>query len=162
MAYVLLVPSHMREPISILVVDDEAQILSLLGRFLERCGFRVHKAQSCAEALRAAERNSFQLITLDILLSDGDGYETLLKLKQKLPHTPVVVITGMPVHPAMHSELSRLGAAAVLDKSGSLEQLIFEIRSQVNGYAAEACDDRIPTPSQPSRPEAALRPVLAC
>ena len=59
----------------ILVVDDEEDILELVRFHLAREGYQVTLAASGEEALKKAERETFELIVLDLMLPGMDGFE---------------------------------------------------------------------------------------
>lgn len=82
----------------VLVVDDEPDIANLIRRHLERAGLRVLLAHDGAEALRLAQAERPDLITLDVLLPDTDGFAVLDRLKSD-PATaaiPVMLISVLP------------------------------------------------------------------
>jgi CheY-like chemotaxis protein len=60
---------------TILVVDDEARLVSLVETYLAQSGFRVVTASNGREALAVAERQEPDLIILDIMMPEMDGYE---------------------------------------------------------------------------------------
>ena len=60
---------------TILVVDDEKRIVSLLRAYLEQQGFRVATAQNGREAIYVARHEKPDLIVLDIMMPEMDGYE---------------------------------------------------------------------------------------
>ena len=65
----------------ILLVDDEPDVVNLIRRYLERAGCRVLVARDGAETLRVARRDQPELIILDIILPDVDGFTVLEWLK---------------------------------------------------------------------------------
>jgi two-component system OmpR family response regulator len=65
----------------LLVVDDEETILELLSGSLRFAGFDVMTAGSGAEALRAASASRPDLVLLDVMLPDGDGFEVVRRLR---------------------------------------------------------------------------------
>ena len=65
----------------VLVVDDEATIRELLSGSLRFAGFEVVTAASGAEAVRAAGRSRPDLILLDVMMPDGDGFEVARRLR---------------------------------------------------------------------------------
>ncbi|WEH13066.1 response regulator transcription factor [Streptomyces sp. VNUA24] len=78
----------------LLVVDDEPAILDTVGRFLRYIGYEVHTAATAKEALTAARDLLPELILLDIMLPDGDGFEVMRRLRADgLPHA-VVFLTA--------------------------------------------------------------------
>ncbi|GGB07621.1 GGDEF domain-containing response regulator [Agarivorans gilvus] len=80
---------------SILLVDDELLNRELMSGCLS-ADFTVYSAASGAEALRLAEQNPPDLILLDIMMPDMDGWEVCAKLKDSpiLRHIPIIFITS--------------------------------------------------------------------
>ena len=57
---------------NILLVDDEPELLTLVGKLLKNEGYRhVHMVAGCAEAMWYTQENDYQLVLLDIMLPDG-------------------------------------------------------------------------------------------
>jgi CheY-like chemotaxis protein len=81
---------------SLLVVDDNEMNRDLLGRRLERQGYRVTMAVDGRQALEFINQESFDLVLLDIMLPVMNGYEVLehLKADQTLSHIPVIITTA--------------------------------------------------------------------
>jgi two-component system alkaline phosphatase synthesis response regulator PhoP len=80
-------------PKCILVVDDEERIRSLLQAYLTQEGFRVVLAANGKEALLAARREHPDLIILDIMMPEMDGYE-FMRLHVKEQETPIILLTA--------------------------------------------------------------------
>ena len=80
----------------ILLVDDEEDILDFLELILEEQGYAVIKANSGREALAAAQMNRPELILLDIMMPEMDGWEVLklLKADEEVSHIPVAMLTA--------------------------------------------------------------------
>lgn len=85
------------QPLGLLVVDDEEQILELLDLTLSLKGYQVYTALSGPEALQLARRENIDVIVMDVLMSPWDGFETVRQLHAfygpKLP--PVVFLSGI-------------------------------------------------------------------
>ena len=81
----------------LLVVDDNATSRELLSRRLEREGYRVSGAGDGLSALRLLEATSFDLVLLDVLMPDMNGYEMLQRIKSsdELAHIPVIMTSAM-------------------------------------------------------------------
>ena len=77
----------------ILVVDDEANILALSRLYLERDGYQVAVAQSGQQALDEASRFAPDLIILDIMLPDMDGFQVCRRLRAK-NNTPILMLSA--------------------------------------------------------------------
>jgi DNA-binding NtrC family response regulator len=80
----------------ILIVDDTPANLDLLTRTLEPCGYRILAAPTSQIALSVAARARPDLVLLDVMLPDGDGYETCRSLRADptLRETPVLFISA--------------------------------------------------------------------
>ena len=81
----------------ILVVDDNAGNREMLGRRLEREGHRVQLAESGAEALHLLRSRRVDLVLLDVMMPQVDGYEVLRQLKsdEALRDIPVLMISAL-------------------------------------------------------------------
>ncbi len=81
---------------TILVVDDEKDIVQLIRYNLEREGFKVEAASDGIEALKKANEVKPDLILLDIMLPGKDGYEVMKSLNQneKTANIPVIFLTA--------------------------------------------------------------------
>jgi DNA-binding NtrC family response regulator len=79
---------------AILVVDDEAATRRLLGRLLQRDGWRVTLASGGQQALSTLRRESFDVVLTDLVMADLDGLELLTQAKRLDPSTEVVLMTG--------------------------------------------------------------------
>ncbi|HYE96001.1 MAG TPA: response regulator transcription factor [Rubricoccaceae bacterium] len=81
---------------TVLLVDDEPDLLELLGYTLEREGFRVVCARDGAEGLRAAHEAGPNLIVLDIMMPHMDGVELCRRLREDgaLRRTPILMLTA--------------------------------------------------------------------
>ena len=77
----------------ILVVDDEPKIVKLTRDYLEKDGFRVISASDGREALVAARREKPDLIILDLMLPDVDGWEVCRTLRRE-SGVPIVMLTA--------------------------------------------------------------------
>ena len=82
---------------SLLVVDENEMNRDLLSRRLERQGYRVTVAVDGRQALEIMNREEFNLVLLDIMLPEMNGYEVLehLKADQSLSHIPVIITTAL-------------------------------------------------------------------
>ncbi|MBU2629903.1 MAG: response regulator, partial [Proteobacteria bacterium] len=80
----------------ILAVDDKPQNLQFLGKLLSDNGYEVGMAQNGQQALNFVKKNEPDLILLDIMMPDMDGYEVCRHLKAdfSLRHIPVIFLTA--------------------------------------------------------------------
>jgi two-component system, OmpR family, alkaline phosphatase synthesis response regulator PhoP len=78
---------------TILVVDDEKRLVSLVSDYLQQSGYRVVKAYDGREALSAARREKPDLIVLDVMMPEMDGYE-FMRAHRKEADTPIILLTA--------------------------------------------------------------------
>jgi DNA-binding NtrC family response regulator len=99
----------------LLVVDDDPGFRALLETILRGEGYAVASASTCSEAKKQGERQAFHLVLTDLRLPDGSGLDVLRWWKDRMPETPVVVITAFgSVESAV--EAMKLGAVDYLGK----------------------------------------------
>lgn len=97
---------------SILVVDDDPQLLRLMARLLEKAGHVVQTAASAADALACFEDAppGFELAILDVNLAAGGGAEALLpELRARVPQLEVVLISGDALPRSLEQALAEQG-----------------------------------------------------
>jgi len=81
----------------LLIVDDDATNRDLLRRHLEREGYQVHEAASGAQAFQMFETGSYDVLLLDVMMPEMDGFAVLAKLKRNLAFRdlPVIMISAL-------------------------------------------------------------------
>lgn len=79
--------------ISILIVDDEAEIADLIEIHLEKEGYRVVKAADGEEAVHIIETQPIDLVVLDIMMPKMDGYEVTRQIRAK-HHMPIIFLSA--------------------------------------------------------------------
>lgn len=99
----------------ILIVDDEVSIRRSLDGVLRDEGFRTLEAEDGESALTLLETVQPALIFLDIWMRGIDGLETLVRIKRRFPHIPVIMISG---HATIATAIraTRLGASDFIEK----------------------------------------------
>lgn len=78
---------------TIMVVDDEERLVSVLEAYLEQAGFRVVKAYNGREAIFQARQEKPDLIVLDVMMPEMDGYE-FMRVHRKERGTPIILLTA--------------------------------------------------------------------
>ena len=83
-------------PVNILLVDDESRNLDVLESILESPDYRLVRAQSADEALRALVSENFALLVLDVRMPGMSGLELaqLIKQRKKTQHLPIIFLTA--------------------------------------------------------------------
>src|SRR5688572_31923679 len=126
----------------ILVVDDEEDLLELIGYNLTKEGYRVSYAASGEEALKKAKAELPGLIVLDLLLPNVDGLEVCksLKIDPKTQHIPIVMLTakGEEIDEVMGLEV---GADDYIVKPFSPRVLLARIKAVLRRKAKEQTDE---------------------
>ncbi|HEX6993298.1 MAG TPA: sigma-54 dependent transcriptional regulator [Gammaproteobacteria bacterium] len=112
----------------ILVVDDEANIRTLLDEILSEEGYEVTTAADAEEARQAKKRGEFDLILLDIWMPDTDGISLLKEWSESDSLGPVVMMSGHGTVDAA-VEATRLGAVDFIEKPVSLAKLLRVVQS---------------------------------
>ena len=103
------------QPRVVLVVDDEARILSALRRTLRREGYEILTAETPAEALRILEERAVDLILSDQKMPGMSGLELLARAAERRPAAARLLITGW-TEEVPQRELEALGVRALLPK----------------------------------------------
>jgi len=119
----------MSEPeASILVVDDEPNIRELLATSLRFAGFEVRSAPDGATALRLARDAAPDLVLLDVMLPDMDGFAVTRRLREKGQTMPVLFLTARDDTRDKVTGLT-VGGDDYVTKPFSLEEVIARIRA---------------------------------
>ena len=129
----------------ILVVDDEPEAVELVEFNLKQAGYSVSTAMDGAEALRKARAQTPDLIVLDVMLPEMDGFEICKTLRNEAAtaRTPILMLT------AKAAELDRvlgleLGADDYLTKPFSPRELLLRIKKILaRGQAEEPTKDQL-------------------
>lgn len=130
-------------PISVLVVDDEPAILKSISTVLKHEKINVTCAQSSHEALEALSKQSFDVILLDIIMPEQDGFSLLKELRDTRILSPVILLSGREEDFIQVEGLS-LGADDYMTKPFSKTVLVSKIRAIVRRtqqYTAPASEN---------------------
>jgi len=115
----------------VLVVDDEEHITELVSMGLTYNGFEVERVGSGRDALKAVERQRPDLIVLDVMLPDLDGFEVAKRLRQSEgagTQVPVIFLTARDTTQDKIEGL-RLGSDDYVTKPFSIEELIERVKA---------------------------------
>jgi DNA-binding response OmpR family regulator len=111
----------------ILVVDDEPMVREVVVAYLEREGFRVDEASTGAAALQQIDESAPDLVVLDVMLPEIDGFSVLTELR-KTGDIPVILLTARTEEPDRVLGLE-LGADDYVVKPFSPRELVARVRS---------------------------------
>src|SRR3954469_10182299 len=120
----------------ILVIDDDVDMCLLLKRFLTKNGYEVTLAHNGKKALEELEHSEPNLVLCDFRLEDIDGKELLIKIKEKYPRTPVIIVTGYSdIKVAV--DVMKLGAYDYVTKPLFPDEILLSIKSALQKSAAK-------------------------
>lgn len=109
--------------IKVLIVDDELDFLDSLSKRMELRGYKVSKAPDGIKALELVEKNSFDVVILDLKMPGIDGQEVLEKIKKKKKNTEVIILSAHGSE-EVASRTMELGAFCYITKPIEIEKLI--------------------------------------
>jgi two-component system OmpR family response regulator len=112
----------------LLVVDDEPFLRDAVAASLRFLGFEVTTAQTGLEALRMARDRRFDLVVLDVMLPDADGFEVVRRLRRDGCRVPVIFLTARDTQADKVTGLT-LGGDDYMTKPFGLEELAARIRT---------------------------------
>ncbi|RCG22432.1 DNA-binding response regulator [Sphaerisporangium album] len=121
----------------LLIVEDDPNILELLAASLRFAGFEVATAASGTDAVEAAQRHRPDLMVLDVMLPDMDGFDVVRRLRGGGAHTPVVFLTARDATEDKIRGLT-LGGDDYVTKPFSLEEVIARIRAVLRRTAGDS------------------------
>jgi len=128
----------------VLVVDDEEHITELVSMGLTYNGFEVERVASGRSALEAVERKRPDLIVLDVMLADLDGFEVARRLRQAEgagTRVPVIFLTARDTTQDKVAGL-RLGSDDYVTKPFSIEELIERVKAVLRRSAGAGPGER--------------------
>lgn len=127
-------PARLRQPgeaLSAIVVDDEPMLAKFIQSYLSFEGFQVRLASNRAEVVAEFRKQPApDLILLDVMLPDADGFDILLRLRQHpaLKNVPVIMLTGKATREAVLKGLAG-GADGYVTKPFEADALMHVVRT---------------------------------
>jgi CheY-like chemotaxis protein len=116
---------------SVLLVDDELDIINTIKRWLQADGFRVYGFADPLQALQYFQNNcdEIDLVLADIRMQKMNGFELVKKIKAIRPETKVVFMTALETdHQELSKELPSIKIDGFVSKPGHLEKLVSDIK----------------------------------
>jgi two-component system, OmpR family, response regulator len=115
-------------PISVLVVDDEAVLAEMLSMALRYEGWNITTAGDGSAAITAARGARPDAVVLDVMLPDMSGLDVLRKLRTENPHLPVLLLTAKD---AVEDRIAGLTAGGddYVTKPFSIEEVVLRLRA---------------------------------
>ena len=115
-------------PISVLVVDDEAVLAEMVSMALRYEGWNITTAGDGNAAIASAKTARPDAVVLDVMLPDMSGLEVLRKLREQNPHLPVLLLTAKD---AVEDRIAGLTAGGddYVTKPFSIEEVVLRLRA---------------------------------
>ena len=117
---------------TILVVDDDREIVRAVSKLLELQGYQVEKAYNGLEALDKVVEIEIHLILLDIMMPKLDGLSAMFKIREK-KNIPIIILSAKTEASDKVLGLS-MGADDYISKPFETEELLARVRSQLRRY----------------------------
>jgi DNA-binding NtrC family response regulator len=116
--------------VRIIIVDDDENIRKTLKIILEDEGYVVDLAATGNEAIEMTQETAYNIALLDIRLPDMEGVELLKRIKDNVPRTRKIMVTG---YPSMQNAITALNknADAYLIKPVDIEKLLNMVKEQL-------------------------------
>ncbi|SCL21981.1 two-component system, OmpR family, response regulator [Micromonospora pallida] len=131
-------------PVRVLVVDDEPTLTDLLAMALRYEGWQVATAGNGMSALSSVRQVRPDVVVLDVMLPDLDGFQVLRRLREQAPNVPVLFLTARD---AVQDRIAGLtvGGDDYVTKPFSLEEVIARLRALLRraGLAVAAREEAV-------------------
>jgi len=109
---------------SVLIIDDEKIVLDVLQRILSRLGYRPIITESWEIALDLYSSASFDLVLMDVLMPEKNGFEIAREMRKIRPDQKIVLVTGIGAEmAAAQAEAEEVGIEYVLPKPFSYDKV---------------------------------------
>ncbi|HLY30103.1 MAG TPA: response regulator transcription factor [Ktedonobacterales bacterium] len=142
------------EPMTMLIIEDDADILRLVRMYLTEAGFRVVSAEDGLIGLETYVREQPDLVVLDVMLPGLDGREVCRRIRE-IAQTPIIMLTARRMEEDRVQGLE-MGADDYVTKPFSPRELV----SRVRAVLRRAVPDKVDGASTPERPERIIFPGL--
>lgn len=116
----------------LLFVDDDLAVLNIMKGLLSLTGHTVVATHDGNEAMELIDKEKFELVITDLVMPLVSGWEIARKVKNKAPHTPVILLTGWAEEYA-DVDLSQRGIDLLLSKPVLLVKLTTSIEKLLSG-----------------------------
>lgn len=124
----------MKEPLNVLVVDDETPICVNIAALLKLNGFHAETAANGFEALKKMEEREFHVIVSDVIMPEMSGLSLLSQIQEKAPLSETILITGNANQEIVRNSL-RKGAFGFIAKPVKFSKLLEMIKDAGKHYA---------------------------
>lgn len=127
-------------PLKFFVVENHQDTLDAIKMFLEAQGHSVEAAPDMKSALKLAPRTEFDVLISDIGLPDGDGWELMRKLRDKIPNLKAIAMSGYGMRADLDKSKAAGYAAHIIKPFGPMELNAALNKVLDNGEGKEAAE----------------------
>jgi CheY-like chemotaxis protein len=122
----------------ILIIDDEAQIRSMIRLMLERAGYSVAEASDGIEGIRCYRQTPADLIITDLIMPNQDGIGMMLELKKEFSSAKIIAMSGGGLNrPEGYLRgAQKLGAVCTLSKPINRQELLRAVKDALKSQTA--------------------------
>jgi DNA-binding response OmpR family regulator len=113
---------------NLLLIEDETKVASFISKGLEEEGYTVHVAYNGADGLKLLKQGTYDIVLLDLMLPEIDGFEVLKTMRSWGNTTPVLILTAKSAKEDIVRGLDT-GSDDYLTKPFSFEELLARIRA---------------------------------
>jgi len=119
---------------SILVIDDDIDLRTVICLILEKAGYQVEEAGDGREGVDLFRRKPADLVITDLIMPEQEGVETIIELRKEFPDTRIIAMSGGGrSEPASFLGFAnKLGAAETLEKPFSRDVLLSTVEKVLN------------------------------
>jgi DNA-binding response OmpR family regulator len=117
----------------IMAVDDEPDILRLLERILKKAGYEFVGCLSGKEFLKRFKREKPDLVLLDIMMPEMDGWDVYKEIRKINKEQKVAPLTALDVPPRIKKGILELGASDYITKPFDPDELIKKVEKILGG-----------------------------
>ena len=108
----------------VMIVDDEQIVLEVLQRILNRIGYQTEVVESGQAALKRFQDETYDLVLLDVLMPEMNGFEIAREIKKMKPGQKIIMVTGLGEDAAIHQAgTENVPVDSVLSKPFSFEKV---------------------------------------
>ncbi len=108
----------------ILIIEDDAPYLNMLGSALECAGYRVTLAENGKVGIKAFHADPADVVVTDVIMPEKEGIETIIDLRKTHPNLKIIAMSGGAPHSETYLKMcAQLGAESTLSKPFSLATL---------------------------------------
>ncbi|MDK2744201.1 MAG: response regulator [Nitrospira sp. BO4] len=116
---------------TILVIDDEAPIRTLLSTALQSAGHEAVEASNGREGVDLYRQSPVDLVIVDILMPELNGLDTIMELTREFLNVKVIAVSGVVDDQSMLSTARLLGARQTLRKPFGIDELLWAVRYEL-------------------------------